>query len=210
MDFVILGNSLVRHLSIPNVEVTAISSLDWEKATHYLMRHRERFAQKYVFIVVGPLRFTSMHQSRREVAFSSNNNSTVHQIFAPFYNELSFLNIFPIICPLFPMNFKTYNGNTCQAPICQGFYEEWNKILRGHIVVENRHIYRFNCKYENNTPHLHTLIYHRRKHHYVFRENLLSDGLHVTEEVLTHWKSEFQRVIGLIRSRLMKAAQETQ
>ena len=52
MAFVILGNCLVRHLSIPNIEITAISGLDWVKTVHYLMRHRDRFVEKYMFIVV--------------------------------------------------------------------------------------------------------------------------------------------------------------
>jgi hypothetical protein len=193
--FIVLGNSLVRRLTIPDVEVISINGLDWEGARKYMIDNRRLFIDKHVYILVGPLRFTSLHRSRREVAFCGHNLHTVHQLFAPFYNELSFLHISPVVCPLFPMNFTMYNGLTARRPIMTSFYNDWNAKIRGHVATENRHIMRFNTKYNVLAPCLNNRIFHRKKQHYAFRDRYLRDGLHVTQQILDEWAVEFQRVI---------------
>ena len=195
MKYVVLGNSLVRHLVIPDVEIISISGMDWEVSVKFLTEQRHRFVNSRVFILIGPLRFTAMHKSRKEVAFKSTNLSTVQQLFAPFFNELKFLNITPIICPLFPMDFAEYNSRICRKGILQSFYEEWNKELRGHIVVENQKIYRFNNNNGLPTPYVHSRLFHRSRGHYRFRPHLLKDGLHVKMIVVDEWRKEFLRVM---------------
>ena len=209
MNYIILGNSLVRNLAIPNVQVISINGLDWESAISYMINHRAQMRDHYVFIVVGPLRFTSLHRSRREVVFRDTNLRTVKQLFAPFYRvqDLAFLRIYPIPFPLFPMNFVKYNSR-CARPIMRGFYPESNKEIRGHIVVENRAIYYFNTTHELNTPHLHAKIFKRTKGRYQFLEKYLRDGLHVRNSVIRQWKHEFQRVIRVMDTRAENARQE--
>lgn len=207
MHFTILGNSLVRNLVIPNVEVVCINGLNWDSAVEYMMEHRYKLREHYVFIVVGPVRFTSLHKSRREVVFRDTNIGTITEIFAPFYSDLSFLKLYPVPCPIFPMNFVVYNQR-CARPIMTSFYEQWNRDIRGHVVVENRAIYQFNTRYGLNTPHLQRNIFRRKNGYYQFKQEYLKDGLHVKNIIIRQWRVEFERVMAIMEERAGRARLE--
>ena len=38
-----------------DVEATAINGLDWEKSVQYMVDYRDKFRNKYVFIIIGPI-----------------------------------------------------------------------------------------------------------------------------------------------------------
>ena len=63
----ILGNSVIRGMSIDGVEVISVSGLNFEQSVKYLVDNRQKFYNVHVFIMIGPLRFTSKHESRGEV-----------------------------------------------------------------------------------------------------------------------------------------------
>ena len=86
------------------------------------MRHRDRFAQKYVFIVVGPLRFTSMHQRLK-------------------------LHFRLITTALFISYLHRLLTNSLSGSDMSRF-DAKDHIT----VVENRHIYRYNVNYDGKTP----------------------------------------------------------
>lgn len=197
MKFIILGNSLVRGLIVPDTETISINGLDWERSVKHMVDNREKFRDAIVYIVIGPLRFTTMHTSRKEVVFNDNHLSTIKQLFAPFFSNLKFLHISPVICPLFPMSFYRYNScrEQCSHPIMMGFYKEWEKKLEGHIVLENREVFKFNRKRGYLTPTIHRRIFHRKKGHYVFRINCTRDGVHVKTDIKNEWAREFERII---------------
>lgn len=202
MNTRVLGNSLVANLRIPGVRVKAISGLNWSTAVQHLIEYRRHYIGHTVYVVVGPVRFSRRFKGRREVRFAEPNSGTINQLFGKFYKELSFLRIRPVPCPLFPMNFRTFNlAKNDGRLICEGFYEEWNTRIRGHVVVENRNIFRFNTQHNMFTPCIHRRLFHRRRNSYVFRESLTTDGLHAQQSVVAEWATEIARVVQLSRTR---------
>lgn len=163
-----------------------------------MMDNRAMFRNSTVYIVIGALRFTKVNISRGEVVFNDKHLKTIKQLFAPFFSHLSFLQISPVICPLFPMSFHRYNAcrtTVCPHPIMMDFYDEWETELEGHIVLENREIFKFNRQRGYLTPTIHRRIFHRKKSHYAFRINCTRDGLHVTRDIKEEWVREFDRII---------------
>lgn len=195
MQFAILGNSIVRGVRVTGVTTYSINGLDWEGSVKYMISHRADFFNKIVFVVVGPLRFTTLHKSRNEVVFKDTKLASISQIFTPFYKELVWLRIRVIICPTFPMDFRVYNSLKCEHPIMTAFHDKWNSTICGHVVVENRAIYQFNRNNGFKTPLIHTRLYHRRHGKYYLRLNFLRDGLHVTDKIIEDWNVEFSRRI---------------
>lgn len=199
MKAIILGNSLVRDFRFQDIKVISISGLNWEKAMLTMMDRRVEFKGATVYIVVGPLRFTSMHRSRGEVAFIDKQTSTVTQIFQPLFTELKFLHITPIICPVFPMDFEQYNTNRCREPIMSSFYQEWNARIIGHSVIENRSILEFNERHgkKGGVPMIHNALFKRKINNWTFKVNRTTDGLHLTVEAKEIWAKEFLRIINV-------------
>lgn len=193
--FMVLGNSLVRRMGVQDVEIEAIPGLDFQRAVRHLVAHRDRYRDAIVFIVIGPLRFSSILANRREAIFSNTHLCAISQLFEQFFGELSFLRITPIVCPLFPMDFQVYNESRCRRPIMTAFYPEWNVRMRGHIVVENRAIFAFNTSHRLITPNIHRRLFHRTRGHYTFRVQHTLDGLHIRQAILTEWAREFRRVM---------------
>lgn len=194
MKNIILGNSLVKRMRVRGVETISIKGLNMESAAIYMQENKEYFRGALVFIIVGPLRFTKMRKKRREVVFCKPTR-TINSLFAPFYENVTRLNIEPIVCPVFPMDFRRYNTEKCPKPIEQGWYDEWSKKIIGHSVIENKAIYKFNKRRGHITPSIHRRIFHRKKDHYVYRVSKTTDGLHITSEIRREWEEEINRVL---------------
>ena len=194
MKFFILGNSITYNLHVRGARTISISGLDWQGAKNYIMENRESMKNSFVYIVVGPVRFTSMHHSRKEVALVKPTQS-VRTMFTPFYTEFKSYNIRPIIATLYPMIFTEYNRKKARRPIMTAFYKEWDDLIRRYVVVENRDIIEFNKKWHNQTPYLHRRVYHRQNGYSALRANLLTDGLHPKHVVKNEWARELRRVI---------------
>ena len=194
MKYLILGNSLTYGPRVRVANTVSIPGLNWEGAQKYLLDNRGSLHNTYVYVVVGPVRFTSMHQSRKEVAFLEPQNS-VHQIFHVFYTELKHLNIRPVICTIYPMIFSVYNRLKATHPIMTSFYTEWNDKIKRYCVVENREICYFNKKWGNQTPYLHRRLFHRHNLMYALRATLLTDGLHPQAVIKSEWAREIRRLI---------------
>ena len=200
MKTFILGNSLVRGLAVPGAEVISIGGLDFEKAVKVLMDRRSSFRGAVIYVVVGPLRFSTLHRSRRESAFTASQLYPIPEMFRPFFEELKFLDMTPIVCPLFPMDFEKYNAATCSRPLMTAFYGEWNQLILGEVERENRTIMMMNEQFGLRAfmPCLHSRIFRKRgkaRRRYEFRVCMTSDGLHVTPEVTAIWQREFARVM---------------
>ena len=92
MRFLILGNSITSNLRVTGATTETIPGLDWQGAQNYLLANRETLRNTVLYVIVGPVRFTSLHQTRREVAFVEPRKS-VHQLFSVFYTEHRAYNI---------------------------------------------------------------------------------------------------------------------
>lgn len=165
-----------------------------------MVEQRAELRGKVVYVVVGPLRFSTLHKSRRECVFTDHQLHDIKSMFQPFYNKLNYLNIKPIICPIFPMDFVQYNERMCRAPIMKAFYEEWNLTIMDKVEEENRLIFQFNDENGNRafTPCIHRRIFRKRgrkRSKYSFRSNQTKDGLHVTSDIVNDWNKQFNRVI---------------
>lgn len=191
---IVLGNSLVKHLLIPGLHIISVNGLDWEGAILYMMKNRDLFMYKTVFIVIGPLRFTRRTQPRKEIILATRGLSSVYDLFSPFFTDLQFLHIRPVICPLYPMHFGTYNWKACRRPIMTSFYDEWDIEIHTLIIQQNQEIVAFNFNNHSITPNLNRKILHRLRGAFRFRPHHTTDGLHVTNQILTEWAREFQRV----------------
>lgn len=197
--FAVLGNSVVRGLTVTGMEVKCIPGMNLEASVRYLIEHRRAYRDVTVYILVGPVRFSKL-SNRKECLFYTNVR-TVNQLFGPFFGELEFLKIRPVVCPFYPMNFQSYNEARCTRPIMTGFYEQWNREIKGHIVLENRKVFQFNTTHNLITPCIHRRLYHRHKAQYVFKEKFTTDGLHPTRRIVGDWEREFLRVMAVERER---------
>lgn len=168
----------------------------------YVIRRKEMFNDAFIYIHVGPVRFTRMHRTsrRREVQLITQNARTLEQIFQRWETELLHYNIIPIICTLYPMEFKIFNnylaGNNGRQ-ILRGFYQENNRRIKAMVVEENRTITKFNDRLGNCTPFMHKHIFTRRRGRYHFRSWMLRDGLHPRSCVVARWIRELRRITSL-------------
>ena len=96
MKFLILGNSITYNLHVQGATTVSIPGLDWKGARKYILENQDSMKNTIVFIIVGPVRFTSLHKNRKEVAFVEPKYS-VHRLFSTFYTNRKDLNIKPII-----------------------------------------------------------------------------------------------------------------
>lgn len=193
--FAVLGNSLVRGLTIDGVDIKCVPGMNLEASVRYIVEHRRNYCNTTVYILVGPVRYTKL-TNRRECVFFTN-VSTVTQLFGPFFGELAFLGIRPVVCPFYPVNFRRYNKAWCARPIMTAFYDQWNGQIKGHIVVENRKVFQFNNTHNLITPCIHRRLFHRHKGRYVFKERFTNDGLHPTQQISSEWEKELVRVMAV-------------
>ena len=194
MRVLILGNSITSNLNVTGATTKTIPGLDWQGAQNYLLENRETLRNTFVYVIVGPVRFTSLHRTRREVAFVEPRKS-VHQLFSVFYTEHKAYNIRPVIATIFPMSFTVYNRLKARRPIMTAFYREWDDKIRRYCVVENREIIYFNEKWGNQTPFIHRRLFHRHNQIYTFRAKHLYDGLHPKPVIRCEWARELRRVV---------------
>ena len=194
MKFLILGNSITYNLHVQGATTVSIPGLDWKGARKYILENQDSMKNTIVFIIVGPVRFTSLHKNRKEVAFVEPKYS-VHRLFSTFYTNRKDLNIKPIISTLYPMQFTLYNRMKARRPIMGAFYREWEDKIKRFCVVENRTITEFNEKHHNQTPFLHRRLFHRHNQSYSFRVKHTTDGLHPKPVIVSEWARELRKII---------------
>ena len=142
MRFLILRNSITSNLRVTRATTETIPGLDWQGAQNYL---QEKLRNTFVHVIVGAVPFTSLRQTKREVAFVEPRKS-VHQLFPVFYTEHKAYNIRPVIATIYPMLFTVYNQLRARRLIMTAFYREWKDKIKPYCVVENREIIYFNEK----------------------------------------------------------------
>jgi hypothetical protein len=196
MKSVILGNSIVSRVNVSNIRTVAIPGLDWERAQKWMIENRADLRDTYVYVMIGPVRFTRVHKSRKEVVFVEP-PYTVNDLFKFFYTELKAMNIKPVICPLYPIDFTICNEKKAKNPIMTSFYKEWNEKIKRYVIVENRSINYFNEEHGVLIPQLSRRILHRHHQRYSFRANLLTDGLHPKPVIISEWAREFAKTVRL-------------
>lgn len=194
MHSIVLGNSITRGMTVVGCRVVTIPGLDWKGANKYMLEHREELWNTVVYILIGPTRFTRRTSERKEVVLSKPVD-TIPQMFRTYYTSHSHLHIRPVLCTIYPMNFQTYNEKQTRRPIMRGFYDEWNREIRGMTVIENRSICAFNEQNGYKTPYIHRRIFHRHGQRYSFREHLLTDGLHPKSVIRSEWAREIKKCI---------------
>ena len=193
----LLGNSLVAELNDPQWTTICRPGADWEQLANYVLSNRVRFTDSFVYILVGPVRFTRLHRTRgrRECVLSSFAVGTPLSWFRTWLQQLVPLNIIPILCTVYPLEFRSYNNAIRRERLLlQDFYNEWTEQLKGMVVVENRLIVNFNVRLGMATPFIHRRIFHRRPGGYTFRPRFLRDGLHPTQQIAQEWVTELRRV----------------
>lgn len=194
MKFVLLGNSITYNMEIGGCETVSIPGLDWCGAKQHILDNLEMFRDSHVFIVVGPVRFTSLHRSRKEVAFVEP-KQTVHEIFSSFFSDDRNFNIIPIIATVYPMSFSVYNEKKAVRPIMTSFYKEWDDKIRRYCVIENRNIVHFNERNGYMTPFIHRRLFHRHNTNYTFRLHHATDGLHPRSSIKSEWARIIRKIV---------------
>ena len=204
----LIGNSIVRDLNGRGFSTICLPGADWKEIIEYVKDRRTYFSYSIVYIHIGPVRFTRMHRTanRREVQLITNNVGTVEGIMED-WSSLKRSGIFPVLCTLYPMDFRQYNDSLARRirdgrQILQSFYDDNTKKIRGMIVEENKSIIRYNNQNEMCTPFMHNQIYTRRRGYYHFRARLLRDGLHPSRYITSRWINELERVVTLNRTKL--------
>lgn len=200
MKYLILSNSIAYGLRVKDVEVVIKPGLNYQQAKDWMTLHKKSLQNTRVIILIGPVRFTKKTH-RREVVLNTNTYTDPHSTFNSFYTTDKNLNIYPILCTIYPMNFTEYNSAKCKHPIRQGWYDEWNNEIKGLCVRENRKICAFNEEHNNPTPYIHRRVFKRKseRQQYVFRSNLLTDGLHPKKVIVSEWGRELTKVISKMR-----------
>lgn len=195
----LIGNSIVRGVSSNAWHTISVPGYDWEDVALYIRRRRTYFRDSDVYIHVGPVRLTRLHrtQNRRECVLKCRHLSPPEQVFSVCSNVCATNNIVLILCTIYPINFVTYNNHLTKPKIrggprgrliMQASYNEYDFVMRGLVVAENRKIVAFNERRMRCTPFMHRTIYNtRRRRRYAFRDRLLVDGLHPTQEVREDW-----------------------
>lgn len=197
MKTILIGNSLTRGLEDPMWEIVCLPGADWYDIIGYVISRKERFSNSFLYILVGPVRFTLMHKTegRRECVLKETYIGSPNSIFRGWLGRMKRCNIIPILCTVYPADFVIYNN--CikkERLLMESMYKDWNERIKGMSVVENRKIVSFNLALGMATPHIHKRIFHCRKRVYQFRKIYLRDGLHPTETICNEWKVEFKRV----------------
>jgi hypothetical protein len=202
-----VGNSITRGLLDPDWETITISGANWYDIIEYVLERKDRFINSLVYVHIGPVRFSELvfrvgggTECRLRAGHT---RSQVSTIFRRWNQQLLRLCIFPVICTLYPMCFLRYNrhlGINVTA-LREAAYTSLTRSIKSLIVRENQDIVDFNMGNNLATPYMHRRVYTRRRGHYVFRENCLTDGLHPDGRMVNDWKSEIKRT-----SRLNRAA----
>lgn len=193
----------------PRWKTITLPGADWQVVMSHVLRNKRRLKNSYIYIHVGPVRFTSLvrAQSRRECLFQRAEFSSVNNIFCRWDELVGRYNIIPIICPLYPMDFNVYNGSLRARLGRDGVlantadYDSWNRRIRSEVEIENQGIIEFNERTGMCTPFLHRSIFRRRKGRFCFRPHLLRDGLHPTPATKVEWRRELSRVHRLNRGK---------
>ena len=198
MRIYIVGNSIVRGFTDNTFTTTVIPGAGWQRLKEYILNNIDQLRDGFVYVHVGPVRFTRVHQTnnRREVVLDERSTRwTPEEMWTSVRNRLREVNSHLVICTLYPIEFSEANEHIARRNnsrlIMRAFYRQWGRRLRGMVVVENRRITRFNERNGVMTPFMHKKIFLRRRRHYVFRGNrFLCDGVHPTTEQLGTWINE--------------------
>jgi len=201
---ILIGNSITADLEQPSWKVITIPGANWETIKQYIMAHIDELMDAFIYVHVGPVRFTRLHRTnnRKEVALvTPRRMETPKEIWREVIIALDQVNSMPVLCTLYPMDFDRVNyyyarsfRNRSGRQILKGFYSEWERRLRGMVVVENRGIVACNERDDVITAFLHKAVFIRRRRHYVFRsDRFLRDGIHPTPSLQQKWKDELKR-----------------
>lgn len=207
----VIGNSLVRGVDSSRWTTICLPGADWKEMLEYVSDNLGFLSNSYIYLHVGPVRFTHLHrtQNRREVALISR-PVNIHAVFEPFRARLEHHNITPIVCPIYPIDFKRYNDHIAadsrqrgldRRQILTSFYDEWSLRSQQMAEEENRDIIAFNRSHDMCTPFLHRQIFTRRRGRYAFRSHKLTDGLHPTPSIREEWVRELRRITSLNRAK---------
>lgn len=198
----LLGNSIVADVRDPQWTTICRPGENWEDLVHYVIRNRVRFINSFVYILIGPVRFTRLHRTRgrRECVLSDYAVGSPQSWFRLWLQHLLRDNIIPVLCTVYPLDFTIYNNSIRRERLLlEGWYQEWTQKLKSMVVVENRLIVNFNVRLGMATPFIHRRIFHRRQGGYTFRVQYLADGLHPTPQIVHEWILELRRVNHLNR-----------
>ena len=202
MNTFLIGNSLVRNVVHDAWSTVCLPGAGWVDIILYILRDGHRFRNSFVYILVGPVRFTELHRmhGRRECVLSDFNVGTPKSVFRPYTRRLRSLNVIPILCTIYPMDFQVYNLNFTRPRLeFEDSYQQWTDKIKGMAVVENRLVVNFNVSRGMATPFIHRRIFHRRNRRYAFKLRYLSDGLHPVNSIVRDWIREIRRVDSLNR-----------
>lgn len=200
MHSYLIRNSLVRNVVSRSWSTICLPGANWEDIILHVLHNANEFRNSFLYILVGPVRFTRLHRThgRKECVLNDVSVGTPKSVFRQFDRAARNLNIVPVLCTIYPLDFHDYNQHIKkQRLICQGFYEEWTEKLRGMVTVENRLIVNFNITRGMATPYIHRRIYHRSHGKYRMRKQFISDGLHPTDAITREWIGEIERTVRL-------------
>lgn len=144
--------------------------------------------------MVGPVRFTSLHKSRKKLAFVKPKKQ-VHEIFSCFFSDHRNFNIIPIIGTVYPISFSVYNEKKAVSLMMTSFYKEWDDKIRRFCVIENRNIVHFNERNGNMTPFIHRRLFHRHITRYTFHLRHVTDGLHPRSSIKSEWARKIWKIV---------------
>ena len=207
MQSYLIGNSLVRDIQGRGFTTVCLPSADWFHIYYYVKDRPETFNNCIVYIHIGPVRFTRMHrtENRREVQLITTHLGSV-RCNMHIWDTLRDRGVIPVVCTLFPMDFQRYNdsiaSNRNGRQILRAFYRENTNQIKGMVVEQNREIVAYNKNNSMCTPFMHNHIFTRRRRYYCFRDWLLRDGLHPTQNIIDRWCRGIERVVYLNKHKL--------
>jgi hypothetical protein len=204
MRAILIGNSICNGLEQRGWDVIALPGADWRLIERYILDHISEFRNAFVYIHAGSVMFIRMNRGRqrREVSLVKPES---RQSSIAFWNSLkttlSRWGSVPVICTLYPMDFRKCNDYYANAftssrgyQLLQDSYDDWNYFIRGMVVIENRGIVAFNERNDVITPFLHRTVFIRRRGYFVFRsDRFLHDGIHPKPSLKNQWKRALMR-----------------
>lgn len=203
MKSILIGNSICNGLEQPNWTVISLPGANWETVERHIKDHLQDFQDAFVYIHVGPVRFTTMERGRRrrEVVLGRSRRQSLRRFWTAVVLSLAQVGSVPVLCTLYPMDFIKCNRYYANAfgsgrghRIHQGEYGEWNERIKGMVVIENRGIVAFNERNTVVTPFLHRTVFLRRRSRYVFRsDRFLEDGIHPKPYLKNQWRRALVR-----------------